>query len=197
MCCSLKSFNTQPPEGGWAFKASPYADCLFVSTRSRPKAAGPSATVRTSRLLMFQHAAARRRLGGKTSSVVNMLMFQHAAARRRLVGSSVDLCLVMDVSTRSRPKAAGSPQNLMYDGYVVSTRSRPKAAGFRAYQDPIKEVVSTRSRPKAAGKAQKHACGRWAGFNTQPPEGGWLFNRMYARCLLGVSTRSRPKAAGC
>ena len=122
---------------------------------------------------MFQHAAARRRLGGKTSSVVNMLMFQHAAARRRLVGSSVDLCLVMDVSTRSRPKAAGSPQNLMYDGYVVSTRSRPKAAGFRAYQDPIKEVVSTRSRPKAAGKAQKHACGRWAGFNTQPPEGGW------------------------
>ena len=33
------------------------------------------------------------------------------------------------VSTHSRPKAAGSPQNLMYDGYVVSTHSRPKAAG--------------------------------------------------------------------
>ena len=33
------------------------------------------------------------------------------------------------VSTHSRLKAAGSQQNLMYDGYVVSTHSRLKAAG--------------------------------------------------------------------
>ena len=36
------------------------------------------------------------------------------------------------VSTHSRLKAAGSPQNLMYDGYVVSTHSRLKAAGTMA-----------------------------------------------------------------
>ena len=33
-------FNTQPPEGGWAVKEV-YDPNLDVSTRSRPKAAGP------------------------------------------------------------------------------------------------------------------------------------------------------------
>ncbi|WP_083299426.1 hypothetical protein, partial [Neisseria sp. HMSC077D05] len=46
----LKRFNTQPPEGGW------------VSTHSRPKAAGRIISTDTP-LYMFQHTAARRRLG--------------------------------------------------------------------------------------------------------------------------------------
>ena len=33
-------------------------------------------------------------------------------------------------------------------------------------------------------------------FNTQPPEGGWLYGRDGAVRLILVSTHSRPKAAG-
>ena len=33
-------------------------------------------------------------------------------------------------------------------------------------------------------------------FNTQPPEGGWLIRRQFIRIKSKVSTRSRPKAAG-
>ena len=56
-----------------------------VSTRSRPKAAGPNGAIIGKRKYKFQHAAARRRLG-KTAKYQNLLI---------------------DVSTRSRPKAAG------------------------------------------------------------------------------------------
>ena len=35
--------------------------------------------------------------------------------------------------------------------------------------------VSTHSRPKAAGAANQWASYRHHSFNTQPPEGGWLF----------------------
>ena len=34
------------------------------------------------------------------------------------------------------------------------------------------------------------------GFNTQPPEGGWLLNHRISRRDIRVSTHSRPKAAG-
>ena len=34
------------------------------------------------------------------------------------------------------------------------------------------------------------------GFNTQPPEGGWMADGM-GNLIGWVSTHSRPKAAGC
>ena len=77
----------------------------------------------------FQHAAARRRLGrnsaqlrrrdcfntqppeggwfGMTLNQAYEQMFQHAAARRRLAGKVCELLEGKEVSTRSRPKAAG------------------------------------------------------------------------------------------
>ena len=76
-------FNTQPPEGGWPMPASGLWLCLF------------------------QHTAARRRLGR---------LKPHRA-----------LCSC--VSTHSRPKAAGESQGYHYDEAKVSTHSRPKAAG--------------------------------------------------------------------
>ena len=33
-------------------------------------------------------------------------------------------------------------------------------------------------------------------FNTQPPEGGWILNRLPVATTLAVSTHSRLKAAG-
>ena len=69
----------------------------------------------------------------------------------------VETLAVTAVSTHSRLKAAGSSSNLMGFGVKVSTHSRLKAAGWVAVQDVIYML----------------------GFNTQPPEGGWL-------AILGV-----------
>ena len=65
-CISLEvgvfiSFNTQPPEGGWG----------------RNPLCSHSVTV-------FQHTAARRRLGRQGLTKRQTLRFQHTAARRRL-----------------------------------------------------------------------------------------------------------------
>ena len=38
--CALMSFNTQPPEGGWFLLRRGGRCGFFVSTHSRPKAAG-------------------------------------------------------------------------------------------------------------------------------------------------------------
>ena len=56
-----KSFNTQPPEGGWGIWVIRIIS-IPVSTHSRPKAAGSFSQISgiNSR---FQHTAARRRLG--------------------------------------------------------------------------------------------------------------------------------------
>ena len=81
--------------------------------------------------------------------------------------------MLSEVSTHSRLKAAGSPQNLMYDGYNVSTHSRLKAAG-RLWLLVLHMV--------------------WC-FNTQPPEGGWIPSKAAPNVII-VSTHSRLKAAG-
>ena len=79
------SFNTQPPEGGWHNCAeNPHE--TFVSTRSRPKAAG------------------RRLLGVSEVSKVSTRSRPKAAGRGFIGG-----CRPTEVSTRSRPKAAGRP----------------------------------------------------------------------------------------
>ena len=60
----LQCFNTQPPEGGWKRP-------LFVN--GIPE--------------LFQHTAARRRLGKNAHSLSTVFSFQHTAARRRLVSA--------------------------------------------------------------------------------------------------------------
>ena len=56
-------------------------------------------------------------------------------------------------------------------------------------------TVSTHSRPKAAGRMRVALPFTSAGFNTQPPEGGWA-TATRKTSTLTVSTHSRPKAAG-
>ena len=61
----------------------------------------------------------------------------------------------------------------------VSTHSRPKAAGGATRAGVPTIFVSTHSRPKAAGKPDPDPKPNPDGFNTQPPEGGWLiFSRV-------------------
>ena len=144
-----------------------------VSTHSRPKAAGtPSSIAPTNSA--FQLTAARRRLATKQINVARQSKFQLTAARRRLA----------------------PPESRRRQHRRVSTHSRPKAAGWLGGQ------------PMPAGSS----------FNSQPPESGWvaMFGRhandaefqltaarrrlvMSIRSENGVeqvSTHSRPKAAG-
>ena len=58
---------------------------------------------------------------------------------------------MFEVSTHSRPKAAGAYQSGEVPGESVSTHSRPKAAGMAKYEQRFFVQVSTHSRPKAAG----------------------------------------------
>ena len=79
---------------------------------------------------MFQHTAARRRLDKSASQHQKFKKFQHTAARRRLVLQNITEGASKEVSTHSRPKAAGSVEIVAETREaVVSTHSRPKAAG--------------------------------------------------------------------
>ena len=145
---------------------------------------------------MFQHTAARRRLDGGTVIASNEYSFQHTAARRRLARAFKDNIYFSDVSTHSRPKAAGT---------YLCRRQRPRH-GFNT-QPPEGGWFSRRicryryawfqhtaaRRRLVADNDNWHA--DW-GFNTQPPEGGWLYAHLREREAAGVSTHSRPKAAG-
>ena len=123
-----RSFNTQPPEGGW------------LHSRRINRADFP-----------FQHTAARRRL------VVGMLdqaglsgVSTHS--RPKAAGAMTEMTVVHGfVSTHSRPKAAGFSPVSSRKNCGVSTHSRPKAAGGRTSQSVLVPKVSTHSRPKAAG----------------------------------------------
>ena len=77
----------------------------------------------------FQLTAARRRLAwfGRQSLIYQQ--FQLTAARRRLAGDFGLRCARLDVSTHSRPKAAGDSVAIAAVLLSVSTHSRPKAAG--------------------------------------------------------------------
>ena len=56
-----------------------------------------------------------------------------------------------NVSTHSRPKAAGKLNIGLKNKSLVSTHSRPKAAGSGTINGSHIKAVSTHSRPKAAG----------------------------------------------
>ena len=103
---SLNGFNTQPPEGGWLQLAD--FSFLLQSFNTQPPEGGWTN-------------------GSLTRSV--RLWFQHTAARRRLANNDVASDIIIEVSTHSRPKAAGFDGNTIGFSNEVSTHSRPKAAG--------------------------------------------------------------------
>ena len=102
-------FNTQPPEGGWMRWLSRLR--ILSCFNTQPPEGGWTVKYPTELRRLFQHTAARRRLGASS------------AAR---IGATV-------VSTHSRPKAAAllSPKWAFYNR--VSTHSRPKAADVGCY----------------------------------------------------------------
>ena len=99
------SFNTQPPEGGCFDTRILTISAAFVSTHSRPKAAGVFTVCGINKLFFSTH---RRPLGSPRHSTLALA------------------CVC--VSTHSRPKAAATSDGWFPLDVFVSTHSRPKAA---------------------------------------------------------------------
>ena len=106
------------------------------------------------RILMFQLTAARRRLEIPIPIQMISLMFQLTAARRRLVGLPMSLSIMFDVSTHSRPKAAG----ILLIVVIAILKAFQLTAARRRLGDYNANGIRT-----------------WS-FNSQPPEGGWSIN---------------------
>ena len=146
---------------------------------------------------MFQHTAAQRRLGKILDNAVAFILFQHTAAQRRLAIALCIIDIIIDVSTHSRPKAAGVQSSIRRTNHPCFNTQPPKG-GWNSRRYPLRakhrfntqppkggwllleqqaavSVVSTHSRPKAAGSNTWNAAKAAHGFNTQPPKGGWFF----------------------
>ena len=124
--------------------------------------------------MAFQHTAARRRLEAAKLSPEKNNQFQHTAARRRLDGSPLVCLEAVQVSTHSRPKAAGQGFHKLQIVRFVSTHSRPKAAGrMTSFLFSGVSLFQHTAARRRLGPIRV-AFYRASSFNTQPPEGGWL-----------------------
>ena len=144
---------------------------------------------------VFQHTAARRRLGAfvgqgcrvhgfntqppeggwenKPNKKKNGYRFQHTAARRRLVLLIVQILLRCSVSTHSRPKAAGSAMMVFK---TVNSMFQHTAARRRLGLSSTQKFQHLGFQHTAARRRLARKAGIFSsfhGFNTQPPEGGW------------------------
>ena len=100
-------FNTQPPEGGWA--GSQWARVFEQSFNTQPPEGGwNQAIALLQKINVFQHTAARGRLGMDLCYCRCVCRFQHTAARGRLEPIGLRVETKEAVSTHSRPRAAGS-----------------------------------------------------------------------------------------
>ena len=154
---------------------------IIVSTHSRPKAAGPPFAAGTKPTAEFQHTAARRRLVISSLNGSRAMPFQHTAARRRLGSNSITHHQAMKFQHTAARRRLGCYLLGANGIKKVSTHSRPKAAGRLQLRAGLRIAVSTHSRPKAAGcgRCCRRVCRR--GFNTQPPEGGWVSESVVLR----------------
>ena len=168
----LKSFNTQPPEGGWNRTCTNDSMMAFVSTHSRPKAAG-SETIGAKSWSWFQHTAARRRLGRVRVMGIVWQRFQHTAARRRLESTKRPSALPFPFQHTAARRRLGMGDFLFSDNIMVSTHSRPKAAGRIKTRLYIPPIGFNTQPPEGGWHTLGYIVKRKVSFNTQPPEGGW------------------------
>ena len=124
---SLIGFNTQPPEGGWRLWSGFSIRCRSFNTQ--PPEGG---------------------WGGGNGGGGGQDGFNTQPPEGGWKIRPIDAARVQ-VSTHSRPKAAGDPEIYGARINLVSTHSRPKAAGLTSSVHMSRLPVSTHSRPKAAG----------------------------------------------
>ena len=157
-----------------------------VSTHSRPKAAGIIGNQRITSEQCFNTQPPEGGWLWLHEWQVGLLWFQHTAARRRLASAFRILIFMRGVSTHSRPKAAGMMCFLIQYTALVSTHSRPKAAG-RVFPRCLDLGTGFNTQPPEGGWLESEGyIADESGFNTQPPEGGWALPvvvRPYTDCF--------------
>ena len=125
---------------------------------------------------MFQHTAARRRLVLRLFFLVRIERFQHTAARRRLAPMLPPVFLNRECFNTQPPEGGWLPCDPQFFLTAnVSTHSRPKAAGMKISSVPrpclLKfQHTAARRRLDHQNQRRQHPDHR---FNTQPPESGW------------------------
>ena len=170
---TITRFNTQPPEGGWACS-------LGMAAFS----------------IMFQHTAARRRLGGFMPRLRAHASFQHTAARRRLAKHATSDDIGKTVSTHSRPKAAGHDSNflLCYSFVFQHTAARRRLGGLRLRGRARCRFQHTAARRRLAKISGRRLNG--LGFQHTAARRRLVYYGSFFLPFTDVSTHSRPKAAG-
>ena len=103
-------------------------------------------------------------------------MFQHTAARRRLGRPNPASPDFLRVSTHSRPKAAGSA--IWSVRITISSfNTQPPEGGWASRCFPTLPAICFNTQPPEGGWFyDQPASGYEQRFNTQPPEGGWKRN---------------------
>ena len=125
-----------------------------------------------------------------------MTLFQHTAARRRL-GRLKNRFYKFLISFNTQPPEGGWGQSGNFSSDRHSFNTQPPEGGWGDLEaEGYKWDVSTHSRPKAAGESDLVRRLHHNSFNTQPPEGGWSPAPVGKGRFYDVSTHSRPKAAG-
>ena len=123
-------------------------------------------------------------------------MFQHTAARRRLVGIIAKIAQNQACFNTQPPEGGWGTTKGGSSVRIVSTHSRPKAAGKRVETLNSEVIVSTHSRPKAAGSRIAAVSLPIPGFNTQPPEGGWLMYEIMGFGIYKPGFNTQPPEGG-
>ena len=122
----------------------------------------------------FQLTAARRRLGMTRVLSAGVPQFQLSAARRRLAA-----CRLARLSPPRRfnsqpPEGGWGLQMTKHKGVTnVSTHSRPKAAGCPSFLPRISHCCFNSQPPEGGWLPIQHIQPCIFRFNSQPPEGGW------------------------
>ena len=122
-----RSFNTQPPEGGWQNPEHVIRDNR-VSTHSRLKAAGPLPEPLPLPEFVSTHSRLKAAGADVFAGVDDKMVSTHS--RLKAAGSQLDTSLpLISVSTHSRLKAAGplcGPQPI----YTKSFNTQPPEGGW-------------------------------------------------------------------
>ena len=166
------SFNTQPPEGGWAFGLVKRGAALGFNTQP-PEGGWHNAAGSSVHHDSFNTQPPEGGWKLLRRAWTRRVCFNTQPPEGGWAGNFWAYC-IGQVSTHSRPKAAGR----VITSFVAASCVFQHTAARRRLGRPEKRLHTA------------------AGFNTQPPEGGWERGRTL---LLGkgkVSTHSRPKAAG-
>ena len=145
----IVSTHSRPKAAGKAANTSKQA--IQVSTHSRPKAAGLSMSFCRLSPTCFNTQPPEGGWGQIFTRHLKAMLFQHTAARRRLallhpLHPQTVLCF-----NTQPPEGGWENAGALSVEHEVSTHSRPKAAGRKNSSRFVRVYVSTHSRPKAAG----------------------------------------------